>query len=693
MSFTANIDEVVAENRNHLLGSHPKWERVRLKEVATILNGYPFESHRFKKSGGTPLVRIRDILDGRTETFYDGDFDSTFLVKRGEILIGMDGDFHCEPWTGEPALLNQRVCKITPDESRYAKQFLRYLLPGYLRAINEQTPSVTVKHLSSRTIAEIPLPLPPLPEQRRIVTEIEKQFTRLEAGVAALRRVQANLKRYRAAVLKAACEGKLVPTEAELQKSEGRAQKSKTKFETGAELLARILTERRKNWQGRGKYKEPAAPDTANLPSLPGGWVWATLDSLIREPLRNGHSAKATGTETGLRVFTLSAVTEGDFSERNTKLSVATAEKVAGLWAEPGDIYVERSNTPELVGIARHYKGVPHFAFIPDLFIRVRMASPVPVSYIEMCLLSERGRTFFRSRAQGISGTMPKIDQETVELAPIPLPPLPEQTRIVAEVERRLSMVDELESVVSANLHRAARLRQSILQKAFTGELVMPETVPDVQLGLPGIASNVIDMGNLLQNRAALDAYILIHSAHDKYLGRTKMEKGNHFVEFEAEINLCRNAIRDAAGPVDFSSRLAVEAEAKKLNWYSVVKHEIGAGRFRYEYVACKDISAAIPIAEKFMGDRKSAVDRLIKLLKPLDTDKCSIVATVFAAWNDLQLLGRPISDQAIIKESTDNWHPEKKKISLHDWNWGLNWLRDNQVFPKGRGKTIPPKK
>jgi len=175
--------------------------------------------------------------------------------------------------------------------------------------------------------------------------------------------------------------------------------------------------------------------------------------------------------ENGLRVFKLSAVTEGDFSERNTKLSVATPEKVAGLWAEPGDIYVERSNTPELVGIARLYKGPSRFAFIPDLFIRVRVASPISERYIEMCLLSERGRTFFRSRAQGISGTMPKIDQETIELAPIPLPPLAEQTRIVEEVERRLSVMEELESMVSANLQRATRLRRSILEKAFSGEL------------------------------------------------------------------------------------------------------------------------------------------------------------------------------------------------------------------------------
>ena len=108
------------------------------------------------------------------------------------------------------------------------------------------------------------------------MAEIEKQFTRLEAGVAALRRVQANLKRYRAAVLKAACEGRLVPTEAELAKAGNR----KAKFETGEALLARILTERRQNWQGRGQYKEPAAPDTAKLPPLPEGWTWATVEQM-----------------------------------------------------------------------------------------------------------------------------------------------------------------------------------------------------------------------------------------------------------------------------------------------------------------------------------------------------------------------------------------------------------------------------
>ena len=113
------------------------------------------------------------------------------------------------------------------------------------------------------------IPLPPLPEQRRIVAAIETQFTRLDASVAALRRAQANLKRYRASVLKDACEGRLVPTEAELARSEGRD------YEPANVLLERILAQRRARWEAqekrRGKYREPSAPDTSNPPATAGG--------------------------------------------------------------------------------------------------------------------------------------------------------------------------------------------------------------------------------------------------------------------------------------------------------------------------------------------------------------------------------------------------------------------------------------
>ena len=151
--------------------------------------------------------------------------------------------------------------------------FFGYLLRTMELAAMDR--STAIPGLSRSDYDKIEVLLPPLAEQHRIVAEIEKQFTRLDASVAALKRVQANLKRYRASVLKAACEGKLVPTEAELARAEDRD------YEPADILLERILSERRARWESqekrRGKYKEPAAPDTADLPELPEGWTWASL--------------------------------------------------------------------------------------------------------------------------------------------------------------------------------------------------------------------------------------------------------------------------------------------------------------------------------------------------------------------------------------------------------------------------------
>lgn len=134
------------------------------------------------KGRGWPLVRIRDVALGSTSTFYDGPFAETSRVETGDLLIGMDGDFKVAAWRGPPALLNQRVCRLDVDEARYDRRFLGHVLQGYLDAINRETSAVTVKHLSSRTVAAIPLPMPPLDEQHRIVAVVEDHLSRLDAA-------------------------------------------------------------------------------------------------------------------------------------------------------------------------------------------------------------------------------------------------------------------------------------------------------------------------------------------------------------------------------------------------------------------------------------------------------------------------------------------------------------------------------
>src|SRR6185295_3113737 len=174
----------------------------------------------------------------------------------------------------------------------------------------------------------------------------------------------------------------------------------------------------------------------------PEGWARTPLGPLLREPLRNGHSAKASGNGKGVRTLTLTAVTYSDFNETNTKLTTADPRKVADLWLQPGDILVERANTPELVGTSCLYKGSSGWAIFPDLLIRVRVANEkILPEYLEAFLRSQEARHYFMNAAQGTAGSMPKIDQSSIERLDIPLPPFAEQRRIVAKVQVLLARV------------------------------------------------------------------------------------------------------------------------------------------------------------------------------------------------------------------------------------------------------------
>src|SRR5579885_1874812 len=206
-----------------------------------------------------------------TQTFGSNGVFGTFdraITERPSIIVGRKGAAGLVQYSAEPCWPIDTAFYTEGSDKTYLP-FFRYLLESLRLGQFDRSTAIPSLSRDDYNARKITYP-ERIEEQRRIVAEIEKQFTRLDAGVAALRRVQANLKRYRAVVLKAACEGRLVPTEAELAKIEGR------NYETGQQLLARVLADRRKNWHGRGKYKEPVAPGIADLPPLPEGWSWGT---------------------------------------------------------------------------------------------------------------------------------------------------------------------------------------------------------------------------------------------------------------------------------------------------------------------------------------------------------------------------------------------------------------------------------
>jgi len=151
------------------------WSLAKLDNHVDILSGFAFKSENFNdRREGLPLVRIRDVVPGVSDTYYSGEYSSEFLLSDGDLLIGMDGDFNRARWSGGQALLNQRVCKITAKSESLDQGYLYHFLPKALDKIHAETPAVTVKHLSVKGIRAIEIPLPPLPEQKRIAAILDK---------------------------------------------------------------------------------------------------------------------------------------------------------------------------------------------------------------------------------------------------------------------------------------------------------------------------------------------------------------------------------------------------------------------------------------------------------------------------------------------------------------------------------------
>lgn len=210
MSLVVPLEKIF-ENKTGLLANHNSWQRVELGTVCRILNGFAFKSSLFNKEKGFPIVRIRDLSKGATETFFDGEFLPEYIVDNGDFLIGMDGIFRCWEWTGGRAGLNQRVCKIIPNEEYVDRKFVLYGLNGYLKAIEDATSSVTVGHLSSLDVLRIPFPLPPLPEQHEIVRRVEDLFTLADQLEARYHNAKTHIDRLTQSILAKAFRGELVP--------------------------------------------------------------------------------------------------------------------------------------------------------------------------------------------------------------------------------------------------------------------------------------------------------------------------------------------------------------------------------------------------------------------------------------------------------------------------------------------------
>ncbi len=357
---------------------------------------------------------------------------------------------------------------------RFILHYLRY---SASRLVDQAT-GTTFDAIGGETLRSHGVEVPPRAEQDRIVDALESYLSRLDAAVANLERVQAKLKAYRASVLKAAVDGRLVPTEAEL------ARKEKRDYEPAQVLLDRILKERRRRWEEaelarmkkagkapkddrwKAKYVEPEPPDRSRLPELPEGWCWASVAQVGETITGTTPSSKTAEFYGGtIPFFKPTDLNAGEHV-------IAARQYLTAAGANEGRVLPAGSVLVTCIGATIGKVGLARVACTTNQQINALIADEPLMRtrwafWFFMCPLG-RGQVI----GNASSTTLPILNKTRFERIAIPVPPVYEQERIVAEIERLVSIEEQVLSSVTSERSRVQRLRQSILKWAFEGKLV-----------------------------------------------------------------------------------------------------------------------------------------------------------------------------------------------------------------------------
>jgi hypothetical protein len=514
------------------------------------------------------------------------------------------------------------------------------------------------------------IPLPPFNEQHRIVAKIEELFSELDKGMEALKTAREQLKVYRQALLKHAFEGKLTSV------------------------------------------------------STDGAWAKKSLGDLLDFLTSGSRGWKQYYAAAG-DLFIRAQNIKHDLLELDDIAFVSLPKRAEGLRAQvkKGDllITITGANVTKSALVERDVGT----AYVSQHVALCRPTAEVFPRYLYWFIVAEAaGRKQLSDMAYGAG--KPGLNLENIRSVLVPLPELSEQQKIVEQVEGKLSEADQLDQTLTTSLQQSETLRQSILKRAFSGQLVaqdandepasvLLERIKAERAAQAAVAkprktrqavadpapakSNVIPFPVRLPNISATDLHAGIlarayqhHENTPKYLacfGHVKAEKIAHLVEAHLGIDLEREPIKDAAGPNDYPHLMKVESRARKANWFDVKKKKDADA---YAFSKKHGFDALLLKTMKALGERADEVDALISLLLPLNSRQAEIVATLYAAWNNLLLQGQSPDDEAIVLEAREHWHASKLNIERDKFFRGLQWMREKGLVPSGKGRYVGAK-
>ena len=452
------------------------------------------------KRAGMKIVRIQNLNNPEAPyNYFDGEIRDRFIIETGDLLFAWSGtpgtSFGAHIWRGERAVLNQHIFRVDFDESVLVKRFFRLAINQKLNElIDKAHGGAGLQHVTKGRFEETLIEIPPLREQHRIVAKIEELFSELDKAVESLRLARAQLTTYRQALMKAAFEGKLT--------AHWRAA-NPDKLEPPETLLARIRVEReewysveRKSWEARVKNWEqagsigprpakvdrysPASPlrddELASLPDLPSGWTYSRLSEVAC--VGSGVSvSQSRQYEDPVEVpyLRVANVLRGRLNLSQIRSMRVERSQLPSLALRQHDILFNEGGDRDKLGRGWVWDDAIRPCITQNHVFRATLFG---AEEARAKLLSHWGNTegqdyFEKSGKQ--TTNLASINKSVLKALPVPVMPKAEARVLYSRLESSLSELDATETEIDNGIARTAALRQSILKRAFSGQLVLQD--------------------------------------------------------------------------------------------------------------------------------------------------------------------------------------------------------------------------
>lgn len=442
-------------------GIEMSWRKVKLGDLLTeskIISENPSPDKRIKvklKVLGVEKRGLENEVEGATKQY---------IRKTGQFIYGKQnfhkGAFGIVPKELDGFESSSDLPAFDVDKSCLPEFIFYFFKQGnFYLELAKIASGVATQRINTAQLFELEIALPSIEVQKQVIAKIKSlENNGIEISTELTHQLSL-VKKLRQQILQDAVQGKLVP--------------QNPSDEPAAELLKRIKAEKAKLIAEKKLKKEKELPaiKQEEIPfEIPEGWVWCRLGEIISFGPSNGFSPKESKSGNGIKCLTLTATTSGIFKEQYYKLVDEQIPLNSHLWLEPGDILIQRGNSIEYVGISALYEGVSHEFIYPDLMIKIKLPKIIDTKFIHQVLISPPTRKYFSEKAFGAQKSMPKINQPVVLNTLIPLPPLPEQLRIVKKLEELLQTCNELELSIKQSVLLNEKLLQQVLREALQGD-------------------------------------------------------------------------------------------------------------------------------------------------------------------------------------------------------------------------------